>query len=63
MSNPLYMALGIGEYDLLEVHEDQNELLVLIGWRRETWRCPTVAALRCMGMVARLDSGAQLRLV
>ena len=40
MSNPLSMALGIGEYDVLEVHEDQKELLILIGWRRETWRCP-----------------------
>lgn len=49
MSNPLYMALGIGEYDLLEVHEDQNELLVLIGWRRETWRCPDCGSAEVHG--------------
>ena len=49
MSNPLYMALGIGEYDLLEVYEDENELLVLIGWRRETWRCPDCGSAEVHG--------------
>lgn len=49
MSNPLYEALGVGEYDVLEVHEDQHELLVLIGWRRETWRCPECGSSRVHG--------------
>ena len=49
MSNPLSMALGIGEYDVLEVHEDQKELLILIGWRRETWRCPDCGSAEVHG--------------
>ena len=49
MNNPLYGALGVGEYDVLEVHELQQELLVLVAWPRETWRCPDCGSARVHG--------------
>ena len=46
MSSPLHEAFRVGGYDVLEVHEDQRELLVLIGWVREKWRCSQCAWAR-----------------
>lgn len=36
----VYQALGLDGYEVFEVHEDQDELLMLVAWPREQWRCP-----------------------
>jgi len=36
----VYQALGLDGYDVLEVEEDQDELLICVAWPREQWTCP-----------------------
>ena len=36
----VYRAWGLEGYDVIEVGEDQDELLVCVAWPRDQWRCP-----------------------
>ena len=36
----VYRAWGLEGYDVIEVDEDQDELLVCVAWPRDHWRCP-----------------------
>ena len=36
----VYQAWGLDGYDVLEVDEDQDELLICVAWPRDQWRCP-----------------------
>jgi transposase len=33
-------AWGLEGYDVIEVDEDQDELLICVAWPRDQWRCP-----------------------
>ena len=42
----VYQALGLGAYEVLGVEEDADELLVLVAWPREKWRCSACGSRR-----------------
>ncbi len=60
----VYQALGLDGYEVSEVHEDQDELLILVAWPREQWRCPACGSreVHCHDWKARLWRSAPVGL-